>query len=219
MTPSSLAKMKRAAPAPTGSRKCVGSAVASWKTRPVGPPSTATTIGTIAPVFPLYRVDLSVSLSATQNGVDGPATRPHALTRFASCVGAAPMTSETSGCSVYALFTAAEAATVVTIASSTAAPAKPKRAFAFISLSFPAGLENASGPAAKRFPRSRLPETGDTSRPVIQEAIQKLLDGHDLDRADARRVMGEIMGGEATPAQIGGFLVALRAKGETADEI
>jgi anthranilate phosphoribosyltransferase len=54
---------------------------------------------------------------------------------------------------------------------------------------------------------------------VIQAAIQKLLDGHDLGRDEARDVMGEIMGGEATPAQIGGFLVALRAKGETADEI
>jgi anthranilate phosphoribosyltransferase len=54
---------------------------------------------------------------------------------------------------------------------------------------------------------------------VIQAAIQTLLDGSDLDRDEARAVMGEIMGGEATPAQMGGFLVALRAKGETADEI
>jgi anthranilate phosphoribosyltransferase len=54
---------------------------------------------------------------------------------------------------------------------------------------------------------------------VIQHAISRLLDGHDLTRAGARDVMTEIMGGEATPAQIGGFLVALRAKGETADEI
>jgi anthranilate phosphoribosyltransferase len=54
---------------------------------------------------------------------------------------------------------------------------------------------------------------------VIQAAIQKLLDGHDLGRDEAREVMGEIMEGEATPAQISGFLVALRAKGETADEI
>jgi anthranilate phosphoribosyltransferase len=54
---------------------------------------------------------------------------------------------------------------------------------------------------------------------VIQEAIRQLLDGRDLGRADAREVMSEIMRGEATPAQIGGFLVALRAKGETADEI
>ncbi|HEX4746885.1 MAG TPA: anthranilate phosphoribosyltransferase [Gaiellaceae bacterium] len=54
---------------------------------------------------------------------------------------------------------------------------------------------------------------------MIQAAIQKVLDGHDLERAEAREVMGEIMAGEATPAQIGGFLVALRAKGETADEI
>ncbi|HEX2428589.1 MAG TPA: anthranilate phosphoribosyltransferase [Gaiellaceae bacterium] len=54
---------------------------------------------------------------------------------------------------------------------------------------------------------------------MIQTAIQTLLDGHDLGRDDARAVMGEIMGGAATPAQIGGFLIALRAKGETADEI
>jgi anthranilate phosphoribosyltransferase len=54
---------------------------------------------------------------------------------------------------------------------------------------------------------------------MIQAAIQKLLDGGDLTRTEAREVMGEIMSGEATPAQISGFLVALRAKGETADEI
>jgi anthranilate phosphoribosyltransferase len=54
---------------------------------------------------------------------------------------------------------------------------------------------------------------------VIQAAIQSLLDGHDLGRQEAREVMGEIMRGEATPAQISGFLVALRAKGETSDEI
>jgi anthranilate phosphoribosyltransferase len=54
---------------------------------------------------------------------------------------------------------------------------------------------------------------------VIQAAITKLLDGKQLARAEARAVMDEIMLGEATPAQIGGFLVALRAKGETPDEI
>jgi anthranilate phosphoribosyltransferase len=53
----------------------------------------------------------------------------------------------------------------------------------------------------------------------VQAAIAQLLDGRDLTRAEARRVMGSIMDGEATPAQIGGFLVALRLKGETADEI
>jgi anthranilate phosphoribosyltransferase len=54
---------------------------------------------------------------------------------------------------------------------------------------------------------------------VIQAALGQLLDGHDLSREDARGVMNTIMSGEATPAQIGGFLVALRLKGETADEI
>ena len=54
---------------------------------------------------------------------------------------------------------------------------------------------------------------------MIQEALARLLDGHDLDRVEARAVMDEIMAGEATQAQIGGFLVALRVKGETPDEI
>jgi anthranilate phosphoribosyltransferase len=54
---------------------------------------------------------------------------------------------------------------------------------------------------------------------MIQEALSRLLDGSSLSREEAREVMGEIMRGEATPAQIGGFLVALRGKGETADEI
>jgi anthranilate phosphoribosyltransferase len=53
----------------------------------------------------------------------------------------------------------------------------------------------------------------------IQQALARLLDGHDLTREEARGTMGEIMAGEATAAQIAGFLVALRAKGETADEI
>jgi hypothetical protein len=54
---------------------------------------------------------------------------------------------------------------------------------------------------------------------TIQEGLARLLDGSDLSRKDARAVMGEIMSGAATPAQIGGFLIALRLKGETADEI
>ena len=54
---------------------------------------------------------------------------------------------------------------------------------------------------------------------MIQQALAGLLEGRDLSREDARAVMGSIMSGEATPAQIAGFLIALRAKGETADEI
>ena len=54
---------------------------------------------------------------------------------------------------------------------------------------------------------------------MIQHALARLLDGHDLSRDEARGTMAVIMAGEATDAQIAGFLVALRAKGETADEI
>ena len=53
---------------------------------------------------------------------------------------------------------------------------------------------------------------------MIQSALGRLLDGEDLTRDESREVMDAIMSGQATPAQIGGFLVALRLKGETADE-
>ncbi len=54
---------------------------------------------------------------------------------------------------------------------------------------------------------------------MIQECIAQLIEGRSLSGAQARAAMGEIMRGEATPAQIGGFLVALRTKGETPEEI
>jgi anthranilate phosphoribosyltransferase len=54
---------------------------------------------------------------------------------------------------------------------------------------------------------------------MIQSALARLLDGHDLTRAEARGAMDAIMSGEATQAQMGAFLVALRIKGETVDEI
>jgi anthranilate phosphoribosyltransferase len=54
---------------------------------------------------------------------------------------------------------------------------------------------------------------------MIQDLLGPLLDGRNLTRDEAREAMQEIMRGDATQAQIAGFLVALRAKGETADEI
>ena len=54
---------------------------------------------------------------------------------------------------------------------------------------------------------------------MIQDAIQMLVDGESLTADQATAAMNEIMTGEATPAQIGSFLTALRVKGETVDEI
>jgi anthranilate phosphoribosyltransferase len=53
----------------------------------------------------------------------------------------------------------------------------------------------------------------------MQSAIRSVLEKKDLSRDDMTKVMRLIMTGEATPAQIGGFLVGLRMKGETVDEI
>jgi len=54
---------------------------------------------------------------------------------------------------------------------------------------------------------------------VIVRAISRALARSDLSRAEMAEVIGQIMDGGATQAQIGGFLVALRAKGESVDEI
>ncbi len=54
---------------------------------------------------------------------------------------------------------------------------------------------------------------------AIQDAIAKLIEGQDLTRDQMIGTMDQIMSGEATDAQIGGFLVALRVKGETVEEI
>ena len=54
---------------------------------------------------------------------------------------------------------------------------------------------------------------------MIREAIDTLVVGQSLSLDDSATVMREIMEGEATPAQLGAFLVALRIKGETAEEM
>jgi len=54
---------------------------------------------------------------------------------------------------------------------------------------------------------------------MMKEAIAKLVAGTDLSEAEMIGVMETIMGGEATAAQIGAFITALRIKGETVDEI
>ena len=54
---------------------------------------------------------------------------------------------------------------------------------------------------------------------MIKEAIAKVIERKDLDEKEMVGVMNEIMSGEATPAQIGSFITALRMKGETIDEI
>ena len=53
----------------------------------------------------------------------------------------------------------------------------------------------------------------------IATAIANVVEKRDLSAADMESVMRTIMTGQATPAQIGGFLVGLRMKGESVDEI
>lgn len=54
---------------------------------------------------------------------------------------------------------------------------------------------------------------------IIQEALAKLLNHQDLDTQQMEEVMYQIMQGEATPSQIAGFVIALRMKGESVNEL
>jgi|DewCreStandDraft_5_1066085.scaffolds.fasta_scaffold00136_66 anthranilate phosphoribosyltransferase len=54
---------------------------------------------------------------------------------------------------------------------------------------------------------------------MIREAIEKVVRRISLSREEARAAMGEIMDGQATPAQIASLVTALRMKGETVEEI
>jgi len=54
---------------------------------------------------------------------------------------------------------------------------------------------------------------------TVQQAIAKLIERQNLTRAEAAALMEATISGQATPAQTAGWLVALRMKGETAEEI
>ena len=58
-----------------------------------------------------------------------------------------------------------------------------------------------------------------TSATTWPDLLSSLVQGRDLDSASAAWAMDRIMTGEASPSQVAGFLVALRAKGETVDEL
>lgn len=54
---------------------------------------------------------------------------------------------------------------------------------------------------------------------TIQETIEYIITGHSLTREEAGAAMQTLMSGEATPAQSAAFLIALRMRGETVEEI
>ncbi|MDP9396002.1 MAG: anthranilate phosphoribosyltransferase [Actinomycetota bacterium] len=61
--------------------------------------------------------------------------------------------------------------------------------------------------------------TAPSAAPTWSGLITALLRGEDLDAASSGWAMEQVMAGEASPAQVAGFLVALRAKGETVAEM
>ena len=58
-----------------------------------------------------------------------------------------------------------------------------------------------------------------STEPTWPRLLETLIEGTDLSISEASWAMRQVMEGVVTPAQLGGFLVALRMKGETVDEI
>jgi anthranilate phosphoribosyltransferase len=54
---------------------------------------------------------------------------------------------------------------------------------------------------------------------IVRAALKQVVHGGSLSQAEAQVAMGEVMDGVATPAQLAGLLLALRMRGETADEL
>src|SRR5690606_20710310 len=67
--------------------------------------------------------------------------------------------------------------------------------------------------------RSRLHLSAREMTTTWPEVLSTLVGGDDLPVGQATWAMGEILTGSATPAQIAGFAVALRAKGESVEEV
>src|SRR5579875_146897 len=71
-------------------------------------------------------------------------------------------------------------------------------------------------------PRAAHPVPSESSVPAVPtwpHVLSALMAGQDVTGADTAWAMGEIMAGDATPAQLAAFAVLLRAKGETPDEL
>jgi anthranilate synthase/phosphoribosyltransferase len=79
--------------------------------------------------------------------------------------------------------------------------------------------ESVATQHGRRILKNFLDRTLEGSVVTMPRMLEKLVTGLDLKTAEMREVMKQIMEGDATPAQIGAFLAALRSKGETAAEI
>jgi anthranilate phosphoribosyltransferase len=86
-------------------------------------------------------------------------------------------------------------------------------------LEIEAGDFGPAKPAPAPAPAAPEPRPAPTIIFPIKTAIGKVMNGEALSIEEAEEVMSQIMAGEATPAQIGAYLTALRMKGETVEEI